>query len=139
MKLLALCVFLIGGTAAHAAPVLYSSPFLQSPVRGGPRDLLILAGADFAVGDRVVYKRMSDSDPLTPPGVPPPLPTPDWGFAPVVSVANVPASIVVKLPGEIVGDATYGLWVLRGSAEWSNGVRLNDARPQWITPPFLYA
>jgi hypothetical protein len=44
-----------------AAPVLYSQPAYESPVRGDPDDLLLLAGDGLAVNDTVVYQSVSNT------------------------------------------------------------------------------
>lgn len=33
---------------------------------------------------------------------------------------------------------SYALWVRNVNGEWSNGVKINDARPLWITPAVAY-
>ena len=60
------------------------------------------------------------------------------GLADVVSAADAPYAITIHLPLVMTKRQTYALWVWNGSA-WSNGVRINDARPLWITPDSSYA
>jgi hypothetical protein len=135
------CLLLVCANCALAAPsVLYSHPAYESPVRGDPGDLLLLAGYGFAPDDTVVYQAIGDTtQPLAPPGEIPTTSTATAGIAPVVSVLNVPDSLTVRLPTAMQADASYALWVRNTSGEWSNGVKINDARPLWITPDTVYS
>jgi hypothetical protein len=141
-----LCV-IFGGLLllyAHCAvavpPTIYSQPAYESPVRGDPGDLLLLAGYGFATGDTAVYQAISDTtQPLSPPSEIPTTSTAATGIARVVSVLNVPDSLTVMLPTAMQTDASYALWVRNVDGEWSNGVRINDARPLWATPDTVYS
>jgi len=138
-----LAVVLIGllvHTALHAAPpTLYHQSAYQSPVRGEPDDLLLLAGDGFAPTDIVIYQATckSQQDP-TPPGNAPIESTDDSGIAPVVSTATTPSSIVVRLPNQIRSGRSYALWVRTSLNEWSNAIFINDARPLWLSPAYVY-
>jgi hypothetical protein len=35
-------------------------------------------------------------------------------------------------------DYSYALWVRSSDGSWSNAVKINDARPLWITPPYVH-
>jgi hypothetical protein len=125
--------------ALAAPPRLYQDPFRQSPVRGEPDDLLMIAGSGFAEGDVVVYRRLVDTTlPLGLPSSVPQVSTANEGVAPVASYANVPDSLTVHLPSVMLKGHSYALWVLDVAGEWSEGVRINDARPLWITPEVAY-
>ncbi len=116
-----------------AAPRVHTQPFHQSPVRGGPDDLLMLPGQGFLPGAEVAYRRLVDTTaPLAPPaGLTVPS-TPDEGSVPVVSVE--PLAVVVRLPLQMLPDESYALWIRNPGDAWSEGIRINDARPHWVTP-----
>jgi hypothetical protein len=127
-------------TAHSAAPRLYRQPANESPVRGDPDDLLMLAGYGFSADDVVVYQAVADtSKALSPPAQVPTQSATDTGVAPIVSVANVPDSLTIKLPGDLRVGQTYALWVRTSVGEWSAAVMINDARPLWISPAYVYA
>jgi len=90
--------WLLGGREAAATPpTLFSQPAYQSPVRGDPGDLLMLAGGGVAATDTVVYVSLSDTtSALTHPTSVPTNATAATGVAPVVSTANTPFSLVVS-------------------------------------------
>ena len=120
-------------------PVLYSASVYESPVRGDPDDLLLLAGSGLAAGDTVVYRSIVNTTSL--PAPPSPLPTFSnavKGIADLVSVADAPYSLTVHLPRLMTAGQSYALWVLDAAGEWSNPVLINDARPLWITPDSAY-
>src|SRR5579864_795558 len=116
-------------------PILYDRPAYQSPVRGEPDDLLLLAGYGLSRDDVVVYRALARTDePLAHPTSIPAAQNADSGVAPIVSAADVPNGLVIRLPLEIRADQSYGLWIHTSAGNWSNGVRINDARPLWISP-----
>lgn len=135
-SLLAAC-----STGAWAtAPTLYSLAAYQSPVRADADDLLMLPGHGFAATDTVVYVALADTTlPLSVPASVPATDTATTGTADVVSTANTPHSLTIRLPQAITNGQSYALWVQNSSGEWSNGVRINDARPLWFTPSRLAA
>jgi hypothetical protein len=136
--LLSLASFAI--TAKSAAPRLYRQPANESPVRADPDDLLMLAGYGFSGDDVVVYQAVADtSHALSPPAQVPRQSTADMGVAPIVSVANVPDSLTIKLPEVLRVGQSYALWVRTSGGEWSAAVMINDARPLWISPAYVYA
>ena len=99
----------------------------------------MIAGDGFALGDTVVYQRLTDTTlPLVHPAAVPTSSTADRGIAPVVSFENVPDSLTIRLPTVITKGASYALWVINAAQEWSVGVKINDARPLWITPDVTY-
>lgn len=119
---------------------MFSTPDFQSPVRGDPDDLLLLPGAGFAAGDVVVYQYSSDpTQALSAPATVPTASDDVSGVAPVVNADGVPHSLVVRLPAQMQMNRSYTLWVRNLAGEWSNGVRINDARPLWLTPAIAYA
>jgi len=122
------------------APMIYSASAYQSPVRGDPDDLLLLPGYGFASGDTVVYSAIADTTkPLIQPGTLPRSSTAALGIADVVSVVDAPYSLTIHLPEAMKTDQSYALWAVNSSGEWSNGIKINDARPLWITPDETYA
>ncbi|MEP7244944.1 MAG: hypothetical protein ABI885_14865 [Gammaproteobacteria bacterium] len=132
-------LLICGAGLAHSTPpALYGQSAHQSPVRGDPGDLLLLAGDGFTATDTVVYVAVED-------GVVPPLPgvpfatTALSGVAPVVSTSNAPFSLAVRLPEVMLANQTYALCVFTALNERSNCVRINDARPLWLSPDYAYA
>jgi len=122
-----------------AAPRIYSLPAYQSPVRGEPDDLLLLPGYGFAADDIVVYAAIADTTKaLVPPAVPITRSSAESGVAPIVSAANVPYSLTIRLPADLETSQSYAVWVRNKAGEWSNGIRINDARPLWFTPAYVY-
>jgi hypothetical protein len=127
-------------SALATPPTLYTQPAFQSPVRGDPDDLLLLAGIGFSVNDKVVYQAIYNT--VAPPQAPSTVPaksTAESGLASVVSTANVPYSLTILLPTAMRKDQSYSLWVRTDQGEWSAPVRINDARPLWISPAYVRA
>jgi hypothetical protein len=125
---------------AQAAPArLFDNPFRESPVRGAPDDLLLLSGSGLSNSDVVVYVRLTNTTqtPVRPASIPSSS-TSTQGVAQVASSANVPHSLAIRLPGNLSSGRAYALWVVNAAGEWSNPVRINDARPLWISPDFTY-
>lgn len=127
--------------AGSAPPVLFSAPAYESPVRGDPDDLLLLAGYGLAANDTVVYQAVSNTAQL--PAHPATVPTTSsasMGLGDIVSAANAPYSLAVHLNSAMVPGQSYALWVLGGDGQWSGrALLINDARPLWITPDSAYA
>jgi hypothetical protein len=121
--------------APAVTPVLYSQPAYQSPVRGDPDDLLLLPGYGLGAGDTVVYEAISDTTqaPAQPCCIPSSS-TEFQGIADLVSSADAPSSLAVRLPNAMKPGQSYALWVADSSGNWSAPVLINDARPLWITP-----
>lgn len=129
-----------GPFAAATPPTIFSQPAYESPVRGDPGDLLMLPGDGFAATDMVAYQALTDTtQTLNAPAEIPTTSDTNTGVAPTVSVLNVPHSLTVSLPAAMRTDQSYAIWVRNAGGEWSNGVRINDARPLWITPDSAYA
>ncbi len=126
--------------ASAAAPVLLRTPGYESPVQGGPDDLLLIAGSGFKSTDRVVYESMgaADSNDSHPTAVPK-TSSETRGLAPIVKLGSPPYAITVRLPSVIEADRPYRLWVVNKAGEWSRPVSINDARPLWVTPSFAYS
>lgn len=127
----------------HAAePRIYAQPYYESPVRGNPDDLLMLPGYGFSADDAVVYRAIYDTTAAAALKAPAALPAEsdsEFGRATVVSTADIPYSLTVMLPRNLRVGQSYVLWVRNSAGDWSNGVRINDARPLWITPAFVYS
>ncbi|HEV8059998.1 MAG TPA: hypothetical protein VGP68_09000, partial [Gemmataceae bacterium] len=101
-----------------AAPLLYRQPAYESPIHGDPDDLLLIAGFGLAADDLVVYQAVDGGDQhLSHPTLVPAQSTATLGIADVVSVANVPHSLTVRLPKELHAGQTYALWVRTANRE----------------------
>ena len=123
---------------AQGAPQLYTQPFHQSPVRGEPDDLLTIAGRGLVAGSVVVYRRLVDTTlPLPTPTTVPSKSTADEGVAPVVSEKALPDNVVVQLPNVMLHGESYALWARTPRGVWSAPVKINDARPLWLTPSIV--
>jgi polysaccharide transporter, PST family len=126
--------------ALARAPELLRTPGYESPVQGGPDDLLLIAGNGFSSTDRVVYEAIDAAAPSG--GHPSAVPadsTPARGIAPIVKLADPPYSITTQLPGVLQAGRGYHLWVVTAAGEWSAPVSINDPRPLWITPAYVYS
>jgi len=134
-KLLHAVLLLWSTQSFAAAPQLYSASAYQGPVRGDADDLLLLPGYGLGAGDSVVYRTINGAaDRLATPTAIPQRSTAKLGTADVVSLADAPYSLTVRLPNAIDSGSAYALWVVNAAGEWSKPVRINDARPLWITP-----
>jgi len=123
-----------------AGPLLYRQPAYESPIRGDPDDLLLIAGYGFKADDRVVYRALTGNPrQLARPLSLPSRSTAALGIADVVSFADIPYSLTVRLPNAMRRRQAYALWVRTARGEWSEAVRINDARPYWVSPPFVYS
>jgi hypothetical protein len=130
---------LLGTATVAASPELYRNGAYESPVRGDPDDLLLLAGYGFAVDDTVVYRAVrSNRAVLATPDQIPAQATAESGVAPIVSTADAPYSLTIRLPQSMRADQTYALWVRDAGGEWSEPVKINDARPLWVSPAYVY-
>jgi hypothetical protein len=144
MRALTLSVLLLlvamlcwGRPAVAAALHVFHTPGYESPVRGDPDDLLMIAGTGFEAADRVVYQALNVA-----PSHPPTIParsTADVGTAPIVQRGNPAYALTVRLPMEMQKGRAYRLWVVTTSGEWSEAMGINDPRPQWVTPSFVYS
>lgn len=118
-------------------PRLYRTPSHQSPVRVEPDELLLLPGAGFHPADVVVYRRLVDTTlPILPPSLVPVSSTPNFGIAPVVRRTD--EALTVRWPASLVSRQSYAVWVRNSAGEWSEPVRLNDARPLWVSPAIVH-
>jgi hypothetical protein len=139
-RFLALVAVLVSTGVVAAPPQLYRQAAYESPVRGDPDDLLLLAGYGIANDDMVVYRSVSDTTkPLDTPSTIPSHSDAESGVAPIVSFASVPYALTIKLPKDMRPDQSYALWVRTAGGEWSKAVEINDARPLWISPAYVYA
>jgi hypothetical protein len=130
--ILGLCVI---AAANAAAPRLFHTPGYQAPTNGDPDDLLMIPGVGFETSSQVVYQALdlASSHPRTVPSSS----MADVGIAPIVQRNAL--ALTVKLPLEMQKGRAYRLWVVTRDGEWSGPVRINDPRPQWATPSFVYA
>jgi hypothetical protein len=134
-KLLHAVLLLWSAQAVAGPPHLYSASAYQGPVRGEADDLLLLPGYGLGAGDSVVYRALDGAvNRLAVPFAIPPRSTATLGTADLVSLADAPYSLTIRLPNTIDSGHEYALWVVNAAGEWSNPVRINDARPLWITP-----
>jgi uncharacterized repeat protein (TIGR01451 family) len=100
---------------------------------------LLLPGDGFAAGDTVVYSALANTtQPLVRPSTIPGSSSDSLGVADLVTAVNAPYSLTVRLPDAMKADQSYALWVVSSTGEWSNGIKINDARPLWITPDEAY-
>jgi hypothetical protein len=133
-----LTAFWGGNAATAAAPLLYHQTFLQSPVNAARDDLLLIAGDGFKKDDRVVYQRVTGIGAPQHPHALPGESSSTLGLAEVVSSADTPHSLTIRLPN-IADDVAYDLFAVTARNEWSEGVRINDARPLWFSPAYVYS
>jgi hypothetical protein len=125
--------------ALAGTPLLYATPAYESPVRGDPDDLLLISGVGLSAGDTVVYQQLGDTTLVAqPPASVPQTSTASVGVADLVSAADAPYSLTIHLPAVMTAGRAYGLWVVTPDNQWSTEVRINDARPLWITPDTAY-
>jgi hypothetical protein len=133
--ILAAVAFFPWAAVTFAAPQLLSRPGFQGPVEGEPDDLLLLSGSGFSSTDAVVYERLGNSTtPLRSPADVPDTSSAERGVAPIVSHADVPHSLTLRLPEQLARGEAYVLWVRSADGNWSPPVTINDPRPQWFTP-----
>jgi hypothetical protein len=139
-QLLTLLLLTVSAAAFAAPPRLYHQAAYESPVTGAPDDLLLLAGYGFSHDDIVMYRALHDTtkEVSTPERVPAHSGA-DLGVAPVVSSAGIPYSLTIRLPQALRPNQSYALWVVTAHGEWSQAVKINDARPLWITPAYVYS
>jgi hypothetical protein len=139
-QFLALLMLFTSADIMAAPPQLYRQSAQESPVRGEPDDLLLLAGYGFAVDDTVVYRAARDTtEAFTTPNQIPTHSSAEFGVAPIVNSTGVPYSLTIKLPQTMRADQSYVLWVRTARGEWSQPVKINDARPLWVSPAYVYA
>ncbi len=136
----ALALSCLWNTNADAmAPRLYSSAAYQSPVRGDPDDLLILAGDALDADLVVVYQAYESSGIPEEPKQVPSDSSALRGVAPIVGTAGLPYQLMVRLPAVMLEHRPYRIWVKGPNDEWSNGVSINDSRPLWFSPSEAYS
>jgi hypothetical protein len=123
-----------------APPQLFAQPAHQGLATARPDELVLLAGSALARGDVVVYAALDDTTaPLVAPREIPRERTPLAGTLDVVTDATAPHALTVRIPVTMRQDRGYALWVRNSRGEWSNGLRVNDARPLWVSPSFVHA
>ena len=93
-------------------PILLHTANQESPVRGGPGDLLQLQGYGFETTDRVVYEAVDAAEGSRHPLAVPLTNSATQGSAPIVNRADPPYAITVQLPDAIAADTSYRLWVV---------------------------
>jgi hypothetical protein len=130
----------VSAAVPAAPPELYHQSAYESPVHGKPDDLLLLAGYGLAIDDTVVYRAVpTATDSIATPSRLPANSSADLGVASVVSSKDVPYSLTIKLPQIMHADRVYALWVRTARGEWSKPVEINQVRPYWISPEYVYA
>jgi hypothetical protein len=139
-RYIALFMAFVSVAAMAEPPHLYHEPAHESPVRGEPDDLLLIAGSGLDPRDLIVYRAIGDAHALDHP----PLRIPDHsgeesGMISIVSAAAAPNALTVRLPSTMRKGQAYSLWVRAPSGEWSLPIAINDARPQWLSPAYVYA
>src|ERR1700728_4487007 len=85
--------------AVARAPELLRTPGYESPVQGGPDDLLMIAGTGFSSTDRIVYEAIDAAAPSG--GHPTVVPVKSGavrGTAPIVKLANPAYALTTQLP-----------------------------------------
>ncbi len=125
--------------ARSAAPALMHTPGYESPVRADPDDLLMIGGSGFRASDRVVYAATAGPATDHHPETVPQHSDAAHGIAAVVQVGDPAYAITVRMPQDLLPGHAYRLWVVNAENEWSDPVSINDPRPQWFSPPFVYA
>lgn len=126
--------------AGARAPVLYSTGAYQSPVRADPDDLLLIPGYGFSPGDAVVYQALADTTAhFQHPASVPTTSSSTLGIADIASTVDAPYSLTIHLPASMQVGQSYAFWVVTPQGDWSNGIRINDARPLWISPNELFS
>jgi hypothetical protein len=101
----------------------------------------MIAGTGFEATDRVVYEAMGEpalSSQPHPQSVPA-RNSSDSGTAPIVQRNNPPYALTIRLPDEMEKGRAYRLWVVTAKREWSEPMAINDPRPQWVTPSYIYS
>lgn len=122
-------------SAQARPPRLYATPDLQSPASAAGDELLLLAGDALSSDDRVVYRLDSELPADWPRGASIPAANDAaGGVAEVLAPASDSQALVVRLPRELDARTTYQLAVVNRAGEWSNAVRINDARASWLSP-----
>jgi hypothetical protein len=137
----ALFLSLCATASSHGetAPTLFTQPAYESPERGDPDDLLLVSGESLSAADTVVYVALVNTMEL--PAHPVTIPmrsTATAGVAELVSVADAPHSLTIHLPEAMAAGQSYALYVVAPGGQWSAPVRINDARPLWITTDSAY-
>jgi hypothetical protein len=128
------------GGAVAKAPELLRTPGYESPVRGGPGDLLLIAGTGFHSTDRVVYEAIDAADPSGKhPSTVPVHNSATRGTASIVKRADPAYAITIRLPDAIQAGRGYRIWVVGDAGDWSAPLSINDPRPLWITPAYVYS
>jgi Domain of unknown function DUF11 len=137
---IALLIAAIPPAPAWAWPFsVYVQPAYESPLRGDPDDLLLISGIGLSAADTVVYQAIGDTTQVAqPPASVPTSSTATQGVADLVSAADAPYSLTVHLPAVMTAGHSYALWVVTPDGRWSTELRINDARPLWITPDSSY-
>lgn len=128
------------GAAVAAAPTPYRQAAYESPVTAGGDDLLLIPGSGYDRGDIVVYAQSLDGPSIPPPpAAVPATQTRFAGQAAIVSDGADPYSLTIRLPALLSSDQPYALWIRNSHGEWSTAIKINDARPLWMSPAFVYS
>lgn len=112
---------LVMAPALGAPPLLYRTPGMQSPVRTGPGELLLLGGANLSADNDVVLR--ADSGQII-------------AGVEVIRAASDEQALVLRTPEQLDANQAYSIAVNNRDGS-SIAVALNDARPGWLTPDSL--
>jgi hypothetical protein len=126
----------VSSIASATPPTLLRTPGYQSPVHAGPDDLLMIPGSGFRETDRVVYRAYDAGDR---PKTVPTQSSATEGLASVVKISDPAAALTVRMPTELDGNEPYHLWVVDAAGEWSQPVSINDPRPLWFSPAYVFS
>jgi hypothetical protein len=141
--LVAAVVIVVLATAAPAAycaaPSVMHTPGYESPVRAGPDDLIMIGGTGFHASDRVVYAAANGPAANQHPDAVPQHSDAARGVAPLVQIGDPAYAITVRMPPDILKGRAYRLWVVTAQNDWSDAIAINDPRPQWFSPTYVYA
>ena len=131
------------GVSAHAfgaAPLVLHMIGYQGPVHGAAGDVMVIIGDGFSATDRLVYHAITSPEEINAhPSRVPLQSTAFAGTAEVLLVGSRGDSLMIRLPMVVSSGRSYGLWVVDELGDWSTGMPINDPRPSWVTPGFVYA
>ncbi len=127
-----------GPPALPAVPLVLHTSNYEALVHGGPGDLIMIGGYGFTASDRVVYQADTPNEATEHPATVPTQVTSLAGTAPVLLLGSDSDSLTARLPSAVQAGQSYRLWVINNQGQWSSPMRLNDPRPLWISPSYVY-
>lgn len=129
-------------SVAPPAPVLFDEKFRNAPVRGEAGELLLIPGWDLSSSSlQVIFQKFDTA--LTPVFA---VPASNSGTHFMCTTTSTycrirqqdAAGVVVELPAAFQSGQRYRVAARIGTGIASNALILGDARPQWVSPSFLY-